>query len=449
MEQFDLIIIGAGSGNSILTDDFADWNVAIVERDVFGGTCLNRGCIPSKMFIYPASIVETVRTADVLGVEAHVDNVRWPEIVERVFGRIDPIAAGGEEYRRSLDNVTVFSEDARFVGHKQVQVGDQVITADTIVLAAGARPRIPDIPGLADVRFHTSATIMRVPTPPRRLAILGGGFIACEMGHVFRAAGSHVTIINRSQQLLRTHDDEISERFTQVFGERFDLRCGETPTQIRHEGDEIIIEFPTGDPIVADEILVATGRIPNGEQLAVAETGVEINDSGYVVVDEHQRTAVDGIWALGDISNPMQLKHTANAETKVVAHNIHNQDDLQVVNYSGAPSAVFTHPQVATVGQTERDLQAQGVNYIAHSQPYGATAYGWAMEDDHGFCKVICDPDTRLLLGAHIIGHEASLLIQQLVLGMRFGLTVDEMATGPLYIHPALSEVVEQALLEL
>ena len=449
VEQFDLIIIGAGSGNSILTDEFADWNVAIVERDVFGGTCLNRGCIPSKMFIYPASIVETVRTASPLGVDAHVDNVRWPEIVERVFGRIDPIAAGGEEYRRSLDNVTVFSEDARFVGHKQVQVGDKVITADTIVLAAGARPRIPDTPGLADVRFHTSATIMRVPQPPARLAILGGGFIACEMGHVFRAAGSHVTIINRSENLLRKHDDEISERFTEVFGERFDLRCGELPTRIRQDGDEIIIEFATGDPIVADELLVATGRIPNGEQLGVTETGVELDASGYVVVDEHQRTAVDGIWALGDISNPMQLKHTANAETKVVAHNIHHRDDMQVVNYSGAPSAVFTHPQVATVGKTERDLKAEGANYIAHSQPYGATAYGWAMEDEHGFCKVICDADTRLLLGAHIIGHEASILIQQLVLGMRFGLTVDQMATGPLYIHPALTEVVEQALLEL
>ena len=449
VQQFDLIIIGAGSGNSILTDDFADWNVAIVERDVFGGTCLNRGCIPSKMFIYPASIVETVRTAGPLGVDASVQAVDWPTIVDRVFGRIDPIAAGGEEYRRSLDNVTVFSEDARFVGPKQVQVGDEVITAETIVLAAGARPRIPDIPGLADVDFHTSATIMRVPEPPKRLAILGGGFIACEMGHVFDAAGSDVTIINRSQHLLRAHDDEISEKFTEVFGKRFNLRCGEVPTQIRTEGDEIVIDFPTGEPVVADELLVAIGRIPNGEQLGVTATGVTLDDSGYVVADEHQRTVVDGIWALGDISNPMQLKHTANAETRVVAHNIHNPDDLQTVNYSGAPSAVFTHPQIATVGKTERELKAEGVNYIAHSQPYAATAYGWAMEDDYGFCKVICDADTRQLLGAHILGHEASLLIQQLVLGMRFGLTVDEMATGPLYIHPALSEVVEQALLEL
>jgi len=449
VEQFDLIIIGAGSGNSILTDDFDGWKVAIIERDVFGGTCLNRGCIPSKMFIYPASIVETVRTAAPLGVDAHVDNVRWNDIVQRVFGRIDPIAAGGEDYRRSLDNVTVFSENARFVGHKQVQVGDQTITADTIVLAAGARPRIPSTPGLTDVPFYTSATIMRVEELPKRLAILGGGFIACEMGHVFNAAGSNVTIINRSAKLLRAQDDEISERFTQVFGQRFNLRTGSAPSRIRQEGAEIIIEFEGQEPVIADALLVATGRVPNGEQLGVSETGVSLNDDGYVVVDEHMRTEVDGIWALGDICNPMQLKHTANAETKVVAHNIHNPDDLRITNYSGAPSAVFTHPQIATVGKTERELKAEGVNYVAHSQPYGATAYGWAMEDDHGFCKVICDAATRQLLGAHIIGHEASLLIQQLVLGMRFGITVDDMARGPLYIHPALSEVVEQALLEL
>ena len=449
MEKFDLIIIGAGSGNSVLTPDFDDWKVALVERDVFGGTCLNRGCIPSKMFIYPASIVESVRTADRLGVDAQVNNVRWGDMVQRVFGRIDPIAESGGEWRRSLDNITVFAEDARFVGEKQVQVGDQIITADTIVLAAGARPRIPDIPGLADVRYHTSASMMRVPQAPKRLGVLGGGFIAVEMSHMFQAAGSEVTIMNRSHHLLRAQDDEVSERFTEVFAERFNLQCGESPTSVRQEGEEIIIEFPTGNPVVVDELLVATGRVPNGEQLQVAETGVAIDDSGYVVVDEHQRTNVEGIWALGDISNRMQLKHTANAETRVVAHNIHHPDDLKSVNYSGTPSAVFSHPQVATVGKTERELKAEGVNYIAHTQPYSATAYGWAMEDDHGFCKVICDADTRLLLGAHIIGHEASLLIGQLIFGIRFGLTVDEMARDPLYIHPALSEVVEQALLEL
>lgn len=449
VEQYDVIIIGTGSGNSLLTPDFDGWKVAIVERDVFGGTCLNRGCIPSKMFIYPASIVETIRTAGSLGIDAHVDAVRWPEIVERVFGRIDPMADGGEQYRRSLDNITVYAEDARFVGHKQLQVGAEVITADTIVIAAGARPWIPDIPGLGDVPYHTSATIMRVEEPPARLAVIGGGFIAVELAHVFGSAGSQVTIINRSSHLLRTHDDDVSERFTEVYDRRFDLRLGHLPTSIRSVGEEIVIEFDGEDSIVADALLVATGREPNGAQLGVGETGVALDDAGYVVVDEHMRTEVEGIWALGDVCNPMQLKHTANAETRVVAHNIHHPDDLQTVNYSGAPAAVFAQPQVAAVGVTERELIAQGASYITATQSYGSTAYGWAMEDDHGFCKVIADPDTRLLLGAHILGHEASLLVQQLVLGMRFGLTVDEMARGPLYIHPALSEVVEQALLEL
>lgn len=449
MESFDLIIIGAGSGNSILTPDFDDWKVAIVERDVFGGTCLNRGCIPSKMFIYPASIVERVRTADRLGVAAHLDEVRWPEIRDRVFGRIDPIAGGGEDYRRSLDNVTVFKSDARFVGPKQLQVDDQVITADTIVLAAGARPRIPDIPGLAQVPFHTSATIMRIDEVPQRLAVLGGGFIACEMAHVFGSFGAEVTIINRSEHLLRAEDDDVSAAFTEVFRERFHLRCGGVPTKIHEVGTEIHIEFEGGDHIVADALLVATGRIPNGEQLGVTQTGVELDDDGYVVVDQFQRTGVEGIWALGDISNPMQLKHTANAETRVVAHNIVHPDDLQTVNYSGTPSAVFSDPQVASVGLTEREVKAAGIDYVVHSQPYAATAYGWAMEDTHGFCKVIADANTRQLLGGHIIGHEASILIQQLVQGLRFGLTVDQMAREPLYPHPALSEVVEQALLEL
>lgn len=449
MESFDLIIIGAGSGNSILTPDFDDWKVAIVERDVFGGTCLNRGCIPSKMFIYPASIVETVRTANRLGVDAQVNGVRWPEIRDRVFGRIDPIAQGGEDWRHTLDNVTVYKADARFVGHKQLHVGDEVITADTIVLAAGARPRIPDIPGLAQVPFHTSDTIMRLDRVPDRLAVLGGGFIACEMAHVFGSYGADVTMINRSEHLLRAEDDEVSERFTEVFRERFHLRCGGLPSQIHEVGEEIHIEFEGGDRVIADELLIATGRIPNGEQLGVTQTGVELDADGYVVVDEHLRTGVEGIWALGDIFNNMQLKHTANAETRVVAHNIHNPEDLQTVEYSGTPSAVFCDPQVASVGLTERQVKAAGIDYVCHSQPYAATAYGWAMEDQHGFCKVIADANTRQLLGAHIIGHEASILIQQLVLGLRFGLTVDEMAQGPLYPHPALSEVVEQALLEL
>ena len=170
------------------------------------------------------------------------------------------------------------------------------------------------------------------------------------------------------------------------------------PSQIHEVGEEIHIEFEGGDRVIADELLIATGRIPNGEQLGVTQTGVELDADGYVVVDEHLRTGVEGIWALGDIFNNMQLKHTANAETRVVAHNIHNPEDLQTVEYSGTPSAVFCDPQVASVGLTERQVKAAGIDYVCHSQPYAATAYGWAMEDQHGFCKVIADANTRQLL---------------------------------------------------
>jgi len=175
MDAFDLIIIGTGSGNSILTPDFDDWNVAVVERDVFGGTCLNRGCIPSKMFVYASDMAEAARNSGHLGVDSQVNAIRWDDIRQRVFGLIDPIAAGGEDYRRGLDNITVFSADARFLGPKELEVGPTTITADTIVLAAGARPFVPDLPGLAEVGYDTSASIMRIAELPPRMTVLGGG----------------------------------------------------------------------------------------------------------------------------------------------------------------------------------------------------------------------------------------------------------------------------------
>lgn len=451
---YDMIVIGAGSGNSVLTPDFDDWNVAIVERGPFGGTCLNRGCIPSKMFVYASDMAEHARNSGHLGVDAEVTNIRWPEIRDRVFGRIDPIAAGGEDYRKTLDNVTVYNGDGRFVGHKQVQVGDDVITAETIVLAAGARPFVPDMPGLADAPFHTSASIMRLDAVPEHLIILGGGFIACEMAHIFGGLGSEVTIVNRSASLLKAEDREISEAFTEIYSERFNTILNAGIAGVAHDDNSISITCTGGEKVTGDVLLVATGRIPNGAELGVDVTGVELDDRGYVVNDEHMRTNVEGIWALGDICTPYQLKHVANAETKVVAHNIADTAnnagaDLVTVDYSGVPSAVFAHPQIASLGATEQELEAAGTTYIKAIKKFGDTAYGWAMEDTTSFCKLLADPETRLLLGAHIMGPQAATLIQQLIQGMQFGQTVDEMARGQMYIHPALTEVVENALLEL
>ena len=448
-----MIIIGAGSGNSIIGPEHDDWDIAIVERGLFGGTCMNVGCIPSKMFVYAAELAELARRGPALGVHTRTDGADWAAIRDRVFGRIDPIAAGGEEYRRGLDNVTVFANDARFVGPRELRVGDESITADRIVLAAGARPFVPPIPGLVDAGFHTSDTIMRVDALPRRLAVIGGGYIAAELGNVMGAFGSEVSYLLRSDHMLRGQDHDISERFTDIYAAKHDVWCGVGITRVDRAGDEYVIQLVDragGDTEVrADMLLVATGRVPNADELGVHEAGVAVDANGYVVTDSRMQTSVEGIWALGDITNPVQLKHVANHEAKVVANNITYPDRPIEADHRFIPSAVFGHPQVASVGLTEQECLEAGLPHRAHVQEFGSAAYGWAMEDTESICKLIVDTETRLLLGAHILGPQASTLIQQLVQGMVFGLTVDQMATGQYYIHPALPEVIEQALLEM
>ena len=240
-QTFDLIILGTGSGNMIPTEAMDDWRIAIVEPGVFGGTCLNRGCIPSKMFIHAADVAMAIRTAARFGVHGTFEGADWPAIRDRVFGRIDPIAASGEAYRRGLDHVTVLDQPARFVGHKVLQTGEHRISADKIVLAAGSRPRIPSIDGIAQVEHHTSDTIMRLDALPEHLLVIGGGAISVEMTHVFHALGSEATVLIRGDALLTDTEPEISDELTQHFRDRgIDVRCGTTATAARQDADGTI-----------------------------------------------------------------------------------------------------------------------------------------------------------------------------------------------------------------
>jgi mycothione reductase len=452
VQHFDLIIIGAGSGNTLLTPFFDDWKVAIVERDTFGGTCLNRGCIPSKMFVYAADVAEIARHGSRLGVSTWFDGADWPAIRDRVFARIDPIASGGEAYRLGLPNVTVFKNDSRFVGHKRLAVGDEIITGDQFVIAAGSRTRMPLAEGFDRIPFHTSDTIMRIDQLPEHLIVLGGGYIASEMAHVFGSLGSAVTIVHRSPTLLRNEDVDIAMRFTEIYQRRFEVLTSTQVLSASARGHDVELEVSVdGDhrKVRGDCVLVAIGRIPNGDELGVTETGVTLDGAGFVETDAHLRTAVEGIWALGDITNPAMLKHTANAEADLIAHNLEHPDALKAIDRRYIPHAVFGYPQVASVGAREHDLLVQGVPHVVAQRAYGETAYGWAMDDTHSFCKLLAHRDSRLLLGAHIIGPYASILLQQLVQAMRFGQTVDDLAHEQLWTHPALNEVIEQALLAL
>ncbi|MEO2171411.1 MAG: FAD-dependent oxidoreductase, partial [Acidimicrobiales bacterium] len=217
---------------------------------------------------------------------------------------------------------------------------------------------------------------------------------------------------------------------------------------VSHDGT-YDIQLSDGSSLQADQLLVATGRRPNGDLLEVERAGITLDDRGYITTDEHLRTSAHGIWALGDVTNPRQLKHTANAEARIITHNLTNPEELRSVDRRFVPHAVFGHPQIGSVGQTQKELIDSGRPHIVATRHYSDTAYGWAMEDSTGFAKVLADPDTRLLLGAHIVGPQAPTLVQQLIQGMAAGLTVDQMAHDQLYIHPAMPELVEQALLDL
>ena len=446
-EEFDLIIVGSGSGNAI-PEYLADWNVAIVERGVFGGTCLNRGCIPSKMFVVPADRALEAQSSAKLGIDTHYNGADWNAIRDRVFGRIDPIAEGGRQYRASgSPNVTLIEGTAVFVDAHTMEVEDRLITSPHILVAAGARPVIPPVPGLVETGFHTSDSIMRLPDLPRRLGIIGGGFIAVEMGHVFSALGSDVTLYNRSHLLLRHFDHDIAGRFTEVFGQRVDLQLGHMPTRVERVADGIRITCSTGETVV-DELLVATGREPNSDLLDVDSAGLDCHHHGTIAVDDTMATSVPGVWAIGDVANSYQLKHLANSEAKVAFWNIAHPDDQKHQSYKAVPSAVFSNPQVATVGLTEQQAIDQGIPHRVGMRDYAGTAYGWAMEDESSFAKVIINTETGMIVGAHLLGPHAATLIQPVVQAMELDTPASVIANDVFYIHPALTEVLENALLD-
>ncbi|MFN0089096.1 MAG: mycothione reductase [Acidimicrobiales bacterium] len=452
MDRFDLIIVGTGSGNMIPSPQLDDWRIGLIEKGVFGGTCLNRGCIPSKMFVYAADVAEQISHAGAYGLDAELRGSDWPGIVKRVFGRIDPIAAGGEEYRSNgCPNVTVLRGEGRFVAPMVLEVDGREVSAPKILLGAGARPHLPDAPGLPDTPFHTSDTIMRIPALPRSLLVLGGGFIGVELSHVFAALGVEVTLVTRGPRILSREDVEISAAATAAYAKRVELVPSAQIERVSHDGAGFTVQVNAGGPrtLRADLLLVATGRTPNSDVLAVEACGIDTHIDGRVVVDDAMATNVPGVWAFGDLTNPYQLKHIANAEAKIAFHNLADPAEPTRMDYSIVPHAVFGNPQVASVGLTEEAVEAAGLPYVKAVKPYAHTAYGWAMEDTTSFVKLIAHAETRRLLGAHIIGPQASTLIQQLIQGMRFGQTVDEMAHQQIWIHPALTEVVENALLEL
>jgi mycothione reductase len=345
----------------------------------------------------------------------------------------------------------VIKGEARFTGPKVLEVEGRQVSGDQIVIAAGTRPAVPEIEGLDGVPFHTSDDVMRIPEQPRRLAILGGGCVAAELGHFFGSLGTDVTFIVRGERLLDDEDDDVSDRFTRTYQRRFDVALETEVGRVRASNGEITLELNGHDGSrehVVDALLVATGRVPNADRLEVTTAGVKLDREGFVETDEYLRTNVAGIWALGVIVGEFQLKHSANLEAAHVAHNLLHPDRLVAVDYRAMPHAVFASPQIGRVGLTERAARGGGRRHVVARYDYDETAYGASIEDHDGFVKVLADPETRAILSCHILGTDASTLVQGVATLMRAGETVDAVRQA-IFVHPALPEVVQRAFGEL
>lgn len=460
MDKVDFLVIGSGSGLDVANAATnRGQSVAVVEKGPLGGTCLNRGCIPSKMLLYHADVLETVERAGEFNIDAEVTDVEFSEIVREVN---EDVESDSESIRRGLRSSSqheLYEGEGKFVDERTVEIvsGDDEgarIRAETVLIAAGTRPSIPNIDGIEDVDYLTSTEALQLETPPGHLVIVGGGYIAAELGHFFGTFGSDVTIIGRRPNLLPEADKEVAEAFTDRYADRFTVHTGYAATATSKTEGTVTVEakpYEYGDDgglldegvvtVTGDELLVATGRTPNTDLLNLDAAGVETDDRGFVETDEYLRTTAESVWALGDIVGEHLLKHSANHEAQAVARNLFS-DDLQAVDYTAMPFAVFASPEVAGVGAREGELRKAGREYATRTYHYDETARGSAMKAD-GFLKAIIDLDGELL-GCHIIGPEASNLIQEVVVAMKAGSgTVQDIRTS-VHIHPALSEVVQR-----
>lgn len=450
MREFDMIVIGSGSGLDVANAAAAEMEVAIVEKGPLGGTCLNRGCIPSKILVHSADVAMAIHTAARFGIEVSDMKVDFERIVAHANDTVDADSHNIEHaLSHEVKNPVLLKGEARFIGPKTLRVGQQEIRANMILIAAGGRPQVPDIPGLAESGFITSDEALRLRRLPKRLIILGGGYIAVELGHFFGALGSQVTVICRRPTLLAREDRAVAERFTEVFGRFHTVLTQTTATEVRRDGELIEVDtenVETGEKatLSGDALLVATGRTPNTDLLDLQATGVRTSEKGYIVVNEYMETNVKGIYALGDIVGRYLYKHNANQEAQYVYWNMVVGKRVPI-DYTVMPHAVFSYPQVAGVGLTEEECQARGLKYGVGICDYSTTGMGLALQDEDSFAKLIVQRPDGKILGGHVVGPEASILIHEVVVAMKSGKGTISNILNAVHAHPALSEVISRA----
>ena len=450
MKDYDVLVIGSGSGMSIADAALnRDMSVAVVESGPLGGTCLNRGCIPSKMVIYPADVINIIREAGKLGIKATIEEIDFAYIMERSAQLIAEDVSHMESGVQHAHGLDMYREVGEFVSDYSMKVAGETIRGENVFIVSGARPLIPPIHGLEEAGYLTSQNVWDIRERPESILIVGGGFVAVEFAHFFSSVGSQVTLLSRSPRLIKFAEPEVSELLGKKMGERMDIHYNVEAVEANAGGgmkEIVTMNKVTGEKrsFRGSQIMVAAGRRSNADLLKPERTGVRLDRRGFIIVNDYLETSKPRVWALGDALGRHMFKHVSNYEAGVAWNNF-AQDHKEAVDYSAVPYAVFTHPQVAGVGMTEQQALDAGLEVLVGFYEYRNTAKGSAMGVEDGFVKIIVEDRTFRVLGGSIIGPYAPVMMQEIVNAMNApGGTIDSIQNA-MYIHPATPEVVQRA----
>ncbi|MCW4049868.1 MAG: dihydrolipoyl dehydrogenase [Candidatus Bathyarchaeota archaeon] len=452
MENFDVLVVGSGSGMMIANAAVnAGMKVALVEKGLMGGTCLNTGCIPSKMVIYPADIVNQIKHAERLGIHAKIERIDFAGIMRRTREFVAHDRKTMEDAVPHIDGLTFYPEQGEFIDDYTMKVGNKTIKAENIFLASGSRPHIPPTKGLSDVDYLTNRNVWDLDEAPESMIIVGGGFIAAEMAHFFSSMGVEVTVLSRSPRLLKHSEPEVSEILTASLRQRIHIETGIEMTEVKKKDRGIeVTAVRDGQPhkYQAEQLFVATGRVSNADILKVEKTGVEVDERGYIKVDKSYQTTKQRIWAFGDAIGKAMFRHVANQEAQLVWQEF-SGGHPHTMDYDKVPYAVFSWPQVASVGLTEAEATRRGLSFRIGEYNYIDTAKGAAMNEEDGYVKIVLEAETYRILGASIIGPYSPILIQEVINVMYAGDGSVYPIAEAMHIHPALPEVVQRAIYNL
>lgn len=449
MREYGLIVIGSGAGMNVVDAALQQGlKVAVVEEGPLGGTCLNRGCIPSKVLIHAADAIRDAEEAAKIGIGLKLERMDFAFLKKRMWDIVLSGRREMEEGVKATPGLDLYPTIGKFVSDYTLEVGGETIRAPRIVIASGARAQIPPIPGLDKVRYHTYRTVFDIEERPESIVILGGGYIGCEFAHFFSAIGTKVTLIGRNKVLLPHEEPETSQLVRARLSKRVEVHTGTELRAVEGTGTGVRVTFkdpaePAESTVEAQHLLVATGVRPNSDWLRPENTGVRTDDKGWILTDKYLETSKKNIYALGDALGRYMYRHTANYEASVVRNNLFGKQKVSL-DLHAVPHAVFTEPQVGQVGMTEEEAKAQTKVMVGFAK-YRDTAMGYAYGDDDAFVKVIVEYPSRRILGATVVGPHASILVQQIVNMM----SSDSQTYAPLVraqiIHPTLSEVIAAA----